>query len=50
MKQYFTYFVDDNIRFLENLTKNRPASIFDDPYFKAHKELQRNINASKKKK
>ena len=39
MKQYFTYFVDDNIRFLENLTKNRPASIFDDPYLKAHKEL-----------
>jgi len=39
MKQYFTYFVDDNIRFLENLTKNKPASIFDDPYLKLHKEL-----------
>jgi len=39
MKKYLTYFVDDNIRFLENLTKNRPASIFDDPYLKAHKEL-----------
>jgi len=39
MKHYFTYFVDDNIRFLENLTKNRPASIFDDPFLKAHKEL-----------
>lgn len=39
MKQYLTYFVDDNIRFLENITKNRPESIFDDPYLKAHKEL-----------
>ncbi len=39
MKQYFTYFVDDNIRFLENLSKNRPASVFDDPYLKAHKKL-----------
>ena len=39
MKKYFTYFVDDNIRFLENLTKNRPASIFDDPFLKAHKDL-----------
>ena len=39
MKQYLTYFVDDTVRFLENLSKNRPASIFDDPYLKAHKEL-----------
>lgn len=39
MNKYSTYFVDDNIRFLENLTKNRPASLFDDPYLKFHKEL-----------
>lgn len=39
MKQYLTYFVDDNIRFLENISKKRPASIFDDPYLKAHKDL-----------
>jgi len=39
MGRYFTYFIDDNIRFLENLTKNRPASIFDDPFLKAHKEI-----------
>lgn len=44
MKQYLTYFVDDNIRFLENITKNKPASIFDDPYLKFHKELHDKYN------
>ena len=35
----FIYFVDDNIRFFENITKNKPKSIFDDPYIGFHKEM-----------
>ena len=39
MSKYVTYFVDDNIRFLENIAKTKPASIFDDPYLGFHKKL-----------
>ena len=38
MKKYI-YFVDDNIRFFENITKNKPKSIFDDPYIGFHKQM-----------
>ena len=39
MKKYFTFFIDDNIRFLENLTLNSPRSAFDDNYLRMLKKL-----------
>lgn len=39
MKKNFVFFIDDNIRFLENLTNNKPNSIFDDNYLCMLKRL-----------
>ena len=36
---YYRFSVDDNIRFLEDLTKNRYASVFDHPYLRMYKNI-----------
>ena len=38
-KKIFAYFCDDTIRCLEYLNRDRPASVFDNPFFAAHKKL-----------
>ena len=45
-KKYFSYFCDDVIRFLENINKNRPDSIFDDPFLALHKKIHDKYGAS----
>ncbi len=38
-KKYFTYFCDDTVRFLEQINRDHPASVFDNEFLGKHKAL-----------
>lgn len=40
----FCFTVDDNIRFLKEINKNRPGSIFEHPYLKMYRRLHNELN------